>query len=87
MHACPGLDAVVATMIDRLNKPDDRLSMLRALLAFSGGVGLAPEFNFAPRTPLEKLLAQAQQSINESFDVPTVENAWWIPTGICASKR
>ena len=73
MQACPELDAVIATMIGRLKKPNERLPMLRALLEFSGGLGGVP--GFSPHSPLEKLMAKAEQAVNEALDVPTVEKA------------
>jgi hypothetical protein len=74
IHTCPDMDAVVAAMIDRLKKPEDRLPMLRALLEFSGGFGVMPGFS-APSTPLEVSMAKAQQAVDEALDVPTVETA------------
>jgi HEAT repeat protein len=56
-----------------LKDPENRLSMLRALLEFSGGFGGMP--GFSARTPLEKLMAKAEQAVNEALDVPTVEKA------------
>jgi hypothetical protein len=73
MQTCPDLDAVIATMIDRLKEPEDRLPMLRALLECSGGFGGVP--GYSASTPLEKLMAKAKQAVNDALDVPTVATA------------
>jgi HEAT repeat protein len=77
MQACPGLDAVVATMIAGLKEPNKRLPMIEALLKLSGGFGGMS--GYSPRTPLEKLMWEASQAANEAFDVPTVEKALGDP--------
>lgn len=76
IHSCPGLDAVIATMIDRMKEPEERLSMLRALLWFSApGLQMGGMTTSSGSQSLDELLIKANQVANKAFDVPTVETA------------
>ena len=76
MHACPGLDEVIATMIDRLKEPDGRLPMLRALLSFSEpGLQVGSGGTTTGSRSLDELITKAYQAANAAFDPPTVEKA------------
>jgi hypothetical protein len=70
---CPGLDAVVDTMIAGLKDPKTRLPMIETLLGLSGGFGGMQ--GYSPSTPLQKLMARASRAAYEAFDVPTVAKA------------
>lgn len=70
MRACPGLDAVVDTMIDRLKEPDNRLPMLRALLKFSEGFGRMPG---GPSLPAPVM--KARLAADTALDTSTTEKA------------
>ena len=73
MDTCPGLDAVINTMIAELKDPDKRLSMIEVLLKLSSGFGGIP--GYTPNTPLEKLMNRANAAAQGAFDVPTVKRA------------
>ncbi|MGD1085010.1 MAG: HEAT repeat domain-containing protein, partial [Verrucomicrobiota bacterium] len=73
MHTCPGLDAVIDTMIAGLKEPKTRLPMITALLKLSEGFGGMQ--GYSPTTPLEKLMDKASRAAHGAFDVPTVEKS------------
>jgi HEAT repeat protein len=77
MRTCPGLDAVVATMIAGLKEPNKRLPMIEALLKLSGG-GRGMQLS-SESTPWSELMDKASQAALEALDVPTIQKALVSP--------
>ena len=75
MHACPGLDHVIAKMIQRLDEPKSRLKMIVPLLAFAGPDRWMGSVVIVGDPKIDALEDKARDAANNTADVKTVASA------------
>ncbi len=73
---CPGLDAVIANMIERLNQPGERLTMIKYLLKFSAPYSeMEMTGASSGNRTLDDSMKCANEAVNSAFDPSTVTAA------------